>query len=416
MKNLKLLITILIVFAIGLIILIVALNIQNDENKRNNTINTTINNLENNLIQEPKNEIIGEAPELTFNTELRQITENSMLYSISNNINKYFQYIKQGNIQAVNELGGNTLYTISNNAKYVVKQAYSTSNEFMTKYYVYGILSVANGNYTTTEQEICMIIYLTAENKGYKVQTITKDELSSMKKLEQDETIEISQGLYNIYEYEHIDNVKQMEIYLEDYIFQIFNNTEKAYNMLDEEYRNKRFDDRNKFAQFINEKQNELRNIEITQFSMDEGDDYIVYKGTDKYGNYYHIIETAYMEYSIILDNYTMQDYSSSSNETKIEKSAEKFVLMLNSADYTNAYNLLEPSFKQTNFPTEQDFINYIKSNWFERNIIASKEVDENGICIVTIKQTLSTNSNKMQKQFKVNLGEGMDFTIEFNI
>ena len=237
-----------------------------------------------------------------------------------------------------------------------------------------------------------------------------------MKKLEQDETIEISQGLYNIYEYEHIDNVKQMEIYLEDYIFQIFNNTEKAYNMLDEEYRNKRFDDRNKFAQFINEKQNELRNIEITQFSMDEGDGYTVYKGTDEYGNYYHIIETAYMEYTIILDNYTMQDYSSSSNETKIEKSAEKFVLMLNSADYTNAYNLLEPSFKQTNFPTEQDFINYIKSNWFERNIIASKEVDENGICIVTIKQTLSTNSNKMQKHFKVNLGEGIDFTIEFNI
>lgn len=416
MKNLKLLISILIVFAVGLIVLIVTLNFQNHENKQNNTIITASNNLGNNSIPETENEIIGEAPELTFNTSLQQITENSMLYSISNNINKYFQYIKEGNIQAINELGGNTLYTISDNAKYVVKQAYSTSNEFMTKYYTYGILSVASGNYTAIEQEVYMIIYLTAENTGYKVQTITAEDFNNMQELSQDETIEILQGTYNIYEYEHIDNVKQMEIYLEDYTFQIFNNTEKAYNLLDEEYRNKRFGDKNKFAQFLNEKQNQLRNIEITQFGIDEGDDYTVYKGTDEYGNYYHIIETAYMEYTIILDNYTMQDYSSATTETKIEKSAEKFILMLNSADYTNAYDLLEPSFKQTNFPTEQDFINYIKSNWFERNIIASKEVDEEGICTVVMKQTLSTNSNRIEKQFKVNLGEEMDFTIEFNI
>lgn len=89
---------------------------------------------------------------------------------------------------------------------------------------------------------------------------------------------------------------------------------------------------------------------------------------------------------------------------------------MLNSADYSNAYNLLEPTFRLTYFPTEQDFINYIKTNWFERNIIASKEINEEGICTVIIKQTLSTTSNKMQKQFKVNIGEGMEFTIEFNM
>lgn len=415
MKNLKLLISILVVFAIGLIVVMVILNFQN-ENMKHNNINTTINNLENNSIQEPENEIIGEAPELTFNTSLQQTTENSMLYSISKNTNKYFQYIKAENIQAVNELGGNAQYTISNNSKYVVKQAYSTSNEYMTKYYTYGILSVTNGNFSATEQEIYIIIYLTAENKGYKIQTITEEEFSNMKELEQDEKISIAQGTYNIYEYEHIDNVKQMEIYLEDYSFQIFNNTQKAYDLLDEEYRGKRFGNSNKFVEFLNEKQNQLRKIKITQFSMDEGDGYTLYKGTDEYGNYYHIIETAYMEYTIILDNYTMQDYSSANNETKIAKSAEKFILMLNSADYTNAYNLLEPTFKEIYFPTEREFINYIKTNWFERNIIASKEVDEQGICTVIMKQTLSTNSNKIQKSFKVNLGEGMDFTIEFNV
>ena len=111
-----------------------------------------------------------------------------------------------------------------------------------------------------------------------------------------------------------------------------------------------------------------------------------------------------------------MQDYSSSSDEEKIEKSVEKFILMLNSADYTNAYNLLESTFKATYFPTEQDFINYIKNNWYERNIIASKEVNSEGICIVTIKNAISTESNQMQKQFKITMGEGMDFAIEFEL
>ena len=134
-------------------------------------------------------------------------------------------------------------------------------------------------------------------------------------------------------------------------------------------------------------------------------------------GNYYNIKETSFMEYEIMLDNYTMEDYSDASDEEIIEKSAQKFILMLNSADYKNAYNLLEPTFKQTNFPTEQDFINYVKSNWYKRNIIASKEVTDEGICNVTIKETLSTKSNKMEKQFKVTLlDDDMNFYIEFNV
>ena len=89
---------------------------------------------------------------------------------------------------------------------------------------------------------------------------------------------------------------------------------------------------------------------------------------------------------------------------------------MINSCDYTHAYNLLEPTFKATHFPTEEDFINYIKSNWFERNIIETREITENGTCIVSMREKIATTSNKIQKEFKVYLGEGIDFTIEFNI
>ncbi len=413
MRNIKLLIIILTIFSVILICTIIALGVQNSKMQNDTNIENNIENIESSNITE---NTMSANPELTYNTSLQEVTSNSILYSISNNINKYFNYIKEGNTQAVNELGGNTVYTISNNVKYVVKQAYSTENEYITKYYTYGILTIANGNLTATEQEVFNIIYVDIENNTYLIEQTTKEELSNIKELGKDENIDIPQGTYNNFEYEYVDNVKQMEIYLEDFVFQIFNNIENAYNILNEEYRTKRFGSVNKFVEYVTEKQNQIRNIKIVQYSVEDEAESKVYKGTDEYGNYYHIIENAYMEYEIILDNYTMEDYSSSNEEEKIEKSAEKFILMLNSADYTNAYNLLEQTFKETYFPTEQEFINYIKNNWYERNIIASKEVNSEGICIVTIKDAISTESNQMQKQFKITMGEDMNFEIEFDL
>lgn len=404
--------------AVGLTAVIIIMNLQNDKNIGNDNIviSTEYNNtgtLEYNKIA---NELNGEAPELTFNTTIREITDKSTLYALSNNIDRYFSYIKDWNTTAVNELGGNNVYSITNNVKYTIRQAVVTGNGYQNKYYTYGILTIANGDFTATEQEICMIMYVDLENNTYKLEKATKEQLSNISEITKEEDIDIPKGNYNNFEYEYINNVKQMEIYLEDFVFQTFFNTENAYNLLNEEYKLKRFGNINEFVKYVTEKQNQLRNIKIVQYNVDDDGENKIYKGTDEYGNYYHIIEKSYMEYEIILDNYTMQDYSNSSQKEKIEKSAEKFILMLNSADYTNAYNLLEPTFKATYFPTEQDFINYIKNNWFARNIIASREANEDGTCVVTIKETISTTSNKMQKQFKVNMGEDMDFTIEFNV
>jgi len=417
MKNLRILIGILIVLAIFLIVTIIILNMQNS-NSVNNTTNkeNILDNIENNVNNNIEENIVAEAPELTFNTSLQEITDNSMLYSISKNINKYFQYIKEGNIQAVDELGGNNLYTITNNVQYIVKQAYSTENAYMSKYYTYGILTIANGDFTSTIQDVYAIIYLTGENIGYKIQIITEEDYLNKYQLGQEEKVQIEQGTYNIYEYEYIDNVKQMEIYLQDYSFQIFNNTENAYNLLDEEYRNKRFGSSNEFVNYLSQKASQLQNIEITQYNSTEDYGDYIYIGTDVYGNFYKIIATDYMEYTIELDNYTLDDYSDYTEEEQIKACAEKFILMLNNLDYTNAYSVLEPTFKATYFPTQQDFENYIKQNFFERNIITTREVTEEGVCLVTMKENISTISNKIQKMFKITIINDDNFTIEFNV
>ena len=421
MKQLKLLITILSIFAIGLIIVLVVLYNINQEQNNNTTVETTQQNIQENVIvNEIENTNVeynsSEAPILTYNTSVRQITDNTTLYELSKSINNYFQYIKDNNMQAVVELGGNDKYVIQNNVKYSIRQAFVTENEYVRKYYTRGILTIANGDYTATEQEIYQILYLDYTTNSYKIENTTKEKVMYLTELGQEENVAITEGVYNQFQYEYVDDVKQMEIYLEDFVFEVFNNTEKSYYMLDEEYRNKRFGGLEAYYKFLNEKQEQLKDIQILQYNIYREADYTLYKGTDNNGNYYWIRDNSYMDYKLMLDNYTLDDYSNSNEQEKIEKSTQKFILMINSADYLNAYNLLTESFKNTYFPTEQDFISYIKANWFSRNIIASMEILEDGSCDVMMQQTLSIESNKLQKNFKVTMGEGMNFTIEFDV
>ena len=414
MKQIKLLIFILSILAVMLLITIVFIDIQWNKNISNNTVNTI--SLEQNFTLNT-NTIVDpdvDAPILGFNIEIQEITEKSILYYISNAINQYFNYIREGNEQAIEELGGNDRYYVQNDSKYVVKQAYGVQNAHMVKYYTYGTLTITNGDFTATEYDIYMVMYLTTENKGYQVKPITKEDFIDRKGLSSTDSVDIKQGTYNTCEYIDIDNAKQMEIYLDDYVFRALNDFQNSYNLLNKEYRDKRFGNLNEYIKFLNEKIEQLQNIKIIQYKYD--DSAMTYEGTDEHGNYYQIKELNYMKYELILDSYTLEDYSNSSEEEKVKKSVEKFILMINSADYSNAYNLLDTDFKERYFQTEKDFINYVKEEWFKRQIISSMEMTSDNICRVKIKDSISKNANIIEKEFKINLKENMDFTIVFNM
>ena len=117
MKQIKLLIALLIIITIGLFIVLIILGVLNTQNSNNtiNVVNTTNNyTTVNNTIPD----VEPESTELTFNTSVHEENSNSGLYSISKNINKYFNYIKEGNNIAIEELGGNSIYLITNNVKF----------------------------------------------------------------------------------------------------------------------------------------------------------------------------------------------------------------------------------------------------------------------------------------------------------
>ena len=79
-----------------------------------------------------------------------------------------------------------------------------------------------------------------------------------------------------------------------NYIYDIFNDTEEAYNSLDEEYKNTNFPEINDFRNFINQNLQSLNSAEVGEIIEDEEEndftgDILTYRFNDNNGNEYII-------------------------------------------------------------------------------------------------------------------------------
>jgi hypothetical protein len=129
------------------------------------------------------------------------------------------------------------------------------------------------------------------------------------------------------------------------------------------------------------------------------------------------------MEYTIILDDYTLEstsNYLSLSDTEKVKENANKVIKMLNTCDYTHLYEVLNDNFKANYFATQSEFEAYAKSNLFNYNIVSSMEVTENEsgiyICSVELKDRNSVAANTMTKTIIMKLGTGTDFEMSFDV
>jgi len=296
MKIIRLVIIILLIAIIGIVGLIFTLNLRGRGLKNNTNIlppNNYIKDEQININEEVDNlkNITDEyGPKLTFNTDIQEIISNSEMYSISQNIGKYYNYIKDNNIDAVNELGGAIEYNINNNIKFTAKKVFVTSNEYQSKYYIKGNLLEFTEDFIVSEQEKYIIMYLDLNNNSYKVEESTIEQFQNMDKLSDNQKIDIINGNYNKYEYIYIDGTRQLELYLEDYAFYLVKNIDRSYNLLEEEYRAKRFIDISEFNEYALNNQSRFQNIEIKQYNIIKEDENTSYIGIDENGNYYKII------------------------------------------------------------------------------------------------------------------------------
>lgn len=203
-------------------------------------------------------------------------------------------------------------------------------------------------------------------------------------------------------------------------------NPEKMYEVLDEDYKQARFGSLEKFKQYIETNKTEIIGINPQQYQVTDGENntkqYVI---IDQNGHYYIVREKGVLDYSILLDTYTIdlpefvEKYNNSTDEQKVLLNIQKFFEAINGQDYQYAYNKLDETYRNNNFKTLVEFQTYAQKNFFAKNKLAAGKVEKQGnlyLYDITISDVSGKDKSTKTKKFVMQLKEGTDFVMSFEI
>ena len=378
-KTIIIIAIVILTIAIGIIITIVVLN-----NKKEGTIYKN---------GDGTVEVLPE-PEMDLEYEQKELREPTEFFSVEKCI--------QDNVEGFS----------------AEKMNYLQGQRIMT-YSVYGRINSEEKYYK---------VRVDMENMTYELEEISDDiyENLSQIKLEDDET-EIPNKGDNIFEYEAVSNVDMCRKYLEDFRQKELNNPEEAYSMLDEDYRNERFPTFEEFQEYVNSCRYMIQYSSLSKYDVEIKDNYTEYILVDNYNNSYTIRTTGIWDYTILLDNYTIkvdtyeEEYNKLSIEQKIQANVYIFLQMINTKDYSHAYELLDETFRNNNFATLEEFKEYVNANFFNYNLNTTSDVDISNegstyIYETTIRSGAGSAAESKHLTVIMQLNEGTDFVMSFSL
>ena len=195
---------------------------------------------------------------------------------------------------------------------------------------------------------------------------------------------------------------------------------ETAYELLNKEYREKRYENVDNFKLYVDKFKEEIQALTLSKFLINEERNQFVCQ--DKNENYYIFdIKDNLLDYSYKLDTYTIpsqqnvEQYQNATNEQKVSLNTEKFVNMLNTRDYHTIYKLLDEEYKANYFSTEEWFIDYLKMYLPKHYNYSAEIVDTQGDLYIQDLQLFNKeNSEELpyETTLIMQLKEGEDFKI----
>lgn len=342
------------------------------------------------------------------------------------------EYVKEFSITKENVISKMPQYNYENNdyltLEVVVKDMYSVKNE--NSIYTFFIYGYVVDNIKHNKNDFKCMVELSKENNTFYI--LPEDYMKKYNYTEMSEGQEIEISIKEIKEnknYNKYDSIiKEDEEIILDYFNQyktaLIYDKEEAYNMLEEEYRKKRFGSLKKFEEYVNKNIREIYLATFDKYQVESKNDYVQYICVDKDERYYIFNQYSIAEFKLILDTYTLElpefteKYNSSNEQGKCALNIQKFMDAINSYDYNYAYNCLSEGFKTNYFTTVQDFEKYIESTMYTKNEMFYESFEEqSGLYKYKVKIANKENEQEsITKTFIVKLNDGTDFEMSFNI
>ena len=229
----------------------------------------------------------------------------------------------------------------------------------------------------------------------------------------------------NKYDYKIIKENTYIQDMLRKLKNELLYEPEIAYEHLDDTYRNKKFGSLEEFKKYIDVNKSDYQALTALSYKQDDINGIMQYVIVDQNNNYYIFNELGIMNFDIILDNYTVdlamftKEYNEANEAEKVVLNIGKVFLAIDDGDYKYAYSKLDNTFKQKNFPTLADFEKYVKENFYTNNELTYNNYQTSGnlyIYDVSIKDKTKENNPIITKNFIVQLKDGTDFVMSFNV
>lgn len=381
------------------------------------------------LINRNTVDIQEDNPETLAFQDTEKIDNKVLFYNINNNINSYFTYIQEKNTEATNSISNNNVlqlkrqYTYKTN--FLSQDMYAIDKITNITVYVYGVIRQDN-----MQDDYYLIINMDYTNNAFSIIPITEEEYNKAVNNQVNDIykhdINIQKNLYNEIKEVNITDFEVLKIYFEDYKFNSINNIEQAFELLDSKYKQVKFNnDIEEFKKYIQSNLNRFTDANIVQHGIIKNGQNGQYIAIDNLNNYYKFYETGINSYTVILDNYTIEneefinEYNKLSDKEKITSIIDKIMKLINSKSYKELYGYLNDDFKNNYFETEESFEQYIKENFFDNNIVGNISLKNEGTYYtaeVPYKESLSSAAEQKSKTFIIRLKTGTNFELSFNV
>lgn len=270
-----------------------------------------------------------------------------------------------------------------------------------------------------------MIVNIDMKNNTYSIEPI-KGEDVNIKEIKASQTErDITTNEHNKYTSITANYETTVKDYANLYKRLALGSPERMYELLDKEYKAAKFGSLESFKKYIQANKNETIGINPQQYQVTQQGKETQYVMIDQNGAYYIIREKGVLDYTILLDTYTIdlpeftQKYENSTDEQKVLLNIQKFFEAINHQDYTYAYSKLDETFKNNNFKTIAEFEAYMKKNFFGKNKLAAGKVEKQGnIYLYDINMSDATGKDTTikKKNFVMQLKEGTDFVMSFEV
>ena len=440
--------TIIIVSVVVICLIILILNLTKTDN----------NNLSKDNTIEYKEEYAS-----TIGKTFRKIDDFSMYFTAKNIISNYITYFENINSDVTVEVGRLEM-TEKEIRDYQVQEGIKAIDCLFDKEYKEGknidrneiisfVAQYKNNNSTNsykvefdeiyiaeiTDNKKVLLVYSKVNNKDFncmikvdlmnkrysifyedfmKKENYTKDRIDEVKLADSN----IEQNDYNTFIYSGSNNQNIAIQYFSDLKDKMKNDRKILYDILDKKYKKIRFDNYEKFENYLNNLNERIDRLDISKFKFIDNKIKII----DNYNNMYTFEIGDFMKYSIVMDDYTIEDnefnenYDKLSDANKVSTNIEKFIKMLNLKDYESAYKLLDGNFKKNNYSSIEDFKKYVEKNLYSYSkIMTINNLNKNGNYYITSLDLQDGESETIQKKqitIIMQLLEGTDFVMSFSM